>query len=160
MVRKDSFLPTIFGSFDRDEFLTPFDRFFDRVMQSGFGKSWNEIVGNDFFSAGSYPRCDVVEYKDKVVIEAEIPGLTKEDINIAVKDGVLSITGKKKSETEQKDGKYLFRELKRSSFARSFKLNENLDGKNVNALFKEGILIVEIPKVEPSEPEIYKVEIK
>ena len=63
---------------DRDEFLTPFDKIFDKMMVQQFPEFTKE-VGIDFFYAGSYPKVDAMEFSDRVVIEAEIPGLKKED---------------------------------------------------------------------------------
>lgn len=148
--------------FDRDEFLTPFDRIFDQIFASespGFSRDF----GSDFFQKGSYPRVNVVEYKDTVCIEAEIPGLSKDDVSVEIQENVLTIIGNKSAQcqsTESDRGVYILRELKRSSFKRSFTLNDNIDKSSVDAKFNNGILTVVLNKVIPTAPTIRKIEIK
>ena len=149
-VKSHSLLPTLF---DRDEFLTPFDRLFDRVMFDSFPTFGNEL-GIDFFEKNAYPRINVTDHKDKVKIVAEVAGLDKENVGIDIEDNVLTISGEKQESNEEGNGevRYIRRELKRSSFKRSFRLGDNMDSDNVNASFNNGILTVEIPKVEPDKP--------
>jgi len=144
--------------FDRDEFLTPFDKLFDRLMANNFPEFQKE-VGVDFFHNGSYPKVDAVEYADRVEIEAEIPGLKKEDLTIKVEDNVLMISGTSQKKADTKDGKYLMRELKRSSFKRSFNLGELIDQKSINAKFEDGLLKITLKKVTKEQPKGFEVKI-
>ena len=89
---------------------------------------------------------------EKVGIIAEIPGLDKKHLNVEVEDGVLTVSGEKHHIKEDENAKVLRRELKASSFKRNFELGENLDGENIKATFKNGILNIDIPKVEPEQP--------
>ena len=100
------------------------------------------------------------EYDDKIGIVAEIPGLKKDQLNIEVEDGVLTVSGDKHGITEDDGAKILRRELKSSSFKRSFQLGELLDGEGVKANFKDGILSISIPKMEPVKPKKTFVKIK
>ena len=77
----------------------------------------------------------------------------------AVEDGKLTISGDKHSVPEDTGAKVIRRELKQSSFRRSFELGELLDGDNISANFKDGILSVEIPKIEPTLPKKNVVKI-
>ena len=87
-------------------------------------------------------------------------GYTKNDIDISVQDGVLTITGKASQHTEHTDSAvYLLRELKRSAFSRSFKLGDQLDVSDVDAKFDNGLLTITIQKLT-KEPETKKVMIK
>ena len=142
---------------NRDEFLTPFDRVFDELMNKQF-PAFKEEVGVSF-NQGSYPKVNVYEYDDKVGIIAEIPGLDKKNVSVEVEDNVLTISGDKHNTFEDKGAKVLRRELKQSSFKRQFELGELLDGKNVSANFKDGVLSVSIPKTEPVVPEKHSVKI-
>ena len=147
--------------FHPDEFLTPFDRLFDNLL-SEFYPHTSQELGDAFFEQGSYPKVDVISYSDKVLIEAEIPGLTKEDVTVNVTNNSLVISGNKQTKTENvetKGGKYVRRELKRSGFQRSFDLGTNLDKTSIKASFKEGVLTVEVAKIKPTEPEIKKIAI-
>ncbi len=109
-------------------------------------------VGVKPYQGSAYPKVNVYEYDDKVGIVAEIPGLDKKQLNVEVEDGVLTISGDKHSTFEDEGAKVLRRELKQSSFKRSFELGEQLDGDNIDASFKDGVLSVSIPKIEPEKP--------
>ena len=137
--------------FDRDTFLTPFDKMFDSMVESQFPEVVKS-VGVKPYQGSAYPKVNVYEYEDKVGIVAEIPGLNKKQLNVDVEDGVLTISGDKHSIFEDDGAKVLRRELKQSSFKRSFELGEQLDGDNINASFKDGVLSVSIPKIEPEKP--------
>ena len=134
---------------NRDEFLTPFDKIFDQLMLKQF-PNFQEEVGVSF-NQGAYPKVNVYEYDDKIGIVAEIPGLDKKNVSVDVEDQVLTISGDKHG-FDDSGGKCITRELKQSSFKRSFNLGEHLDGDNVGASFKDGMLSISIPKVEPEKP--------
>jgi len=137
--------------FDRDEFLTPFDRVFDQLFETNFPE-FVRSVGVKPYQGSAYPKVNVYEYDEKVGIVAEIPGLTKKDISVEVEDGTLTISGEKHNILEDNGAKVLRRELKASSFKRNFELGENLDGDNIKADFKDGVLSISIPKIEPEKP--------
>ena len=143
---------------NRDEFLTPFDKIFDHLMLKQF-PNFQEEVGVSF-NQGAYPKVNVYEYDDKIGIVAEIPGLKKDQLNIEVEEGVLTVSGDKHGITEEDGAKILRRELKSSSFKRSFQLGELLDGEKVKANFNDGILSISIPKTEPEKPKRTFVKIK
>ena len=148
-----------FPVLDRDSFLTPFDRMFDDIV----GKSFPEInqqVGVNPFQGTAYPKVNVYEYDTKIGVIAEIPGLDKKDLNVEVEDGVLTVSGDKSHGFDEGKAKVLRRELKHSSFKRQFTLGEKLDGDNISANFKDGILSIEIPKIEPALPKKNIVKIK
>ena len=144
--------------FDRDSFLTPFDKMFDTMVETQF-PDVVKSVGVKPYQGSAYPKVNVYEFEDKVGIVAEIPGLDKKQLNVEVEEGVLTISGDKHSIFEDEGAKVLRRELKQSSFKRSFELGEQLDGDNINASFKDGVLSVSIPKVEPEKPKKTSVKI-
>ena len=136
--------------FDRDTFLTPFDKMFDAIVESQFPEVVKS-VGVKPYAGSAYPKVNVYEYDDKVGIVAEIPGLDKKQLTVEVEEGVLTIAGDKHSSFVDEGAKVLRRELKQSSFKRSFELGELLDGDNIAANFKDGILSISIPKSEPEK---------
>ena len=142
----------------RDEFLTPFDRMFDTIVENSFPEI-NKQIGVKPFSGTAYPKVNVYEYDDKVGVIAEIPGLDKKDLSIDVEEGVLTIAGNKHGLFDDGGAKVIRRELKQSSFKRQFELGELLDGDKVKASFKDGLLSIEIPKVEPVKPKKKSVKI-
>ena len=143
---------------DRDEFLTPFDRMFDQIINTQFPQIEKQ-VGVKPYQGTAYPKVNVYEYDDKVGVIAEIPGLDKKDLSIDVEDGVLTIAGDKHGLFDDDGAKVICRELKHSSFKRSFELGELLNGDKVKASFKDGLLSIEIPKIEPEKPKRTSVKI-
>ena len=137
------------GHLNRDEFLTPFDKIFDQLMLKQF-PNFQEEVGVSF-NKGAYPKVNVYEYDDKISIVAEIPGLDKSNVTVDVEDQVLTISGDKHG-FDDSGGKCITRELKQSSFKRSFNLGDHLDGEEISAKFKDGMLSISIPKKEPEQP--------
>lgn len=158
LIRK---LPNLANGFHHDEFLTPFDSIFDSVMQT-VHPSFTQDFGVDFFGKGAYPKVDVLDYEDRIEIMAEIAGLDKKDVSIEVEEDVLTIAGSKRSNSSEDVAtrNFIKKELKHSSFRRSFRLSENFDTEQINAEFKNGILTIGIPKVEPEAPSKKFVEIK
>jgi len=126
---------------DRESFLTPFDKMFDQIVNSQFPEI-TKTVGVNPMQGTAYPKVNVYEYDDKVGVVAEIPGLDKADLQIDVEDGVLTIAGDK-----------------HGLFERQFELGELLDGESIKASFKDGLLSIEIPKVEPAKPKKHSVKI-
>jgi HSP20 family protein len=135
----------------RDEFLTPFDRIFDEFFAANV-PSFSQDFGVDFF-----------DFSEKIVIEAEVPGLDKSDVNVEVESNVLTILGNKAVNVERdsnQTGTYLRRELKRSSFRRSFTLGDNISKDTIDAKFENGILLVTLHKIKPNKPEVKKITVK
>ena len=143
---------------DRDEFITPFDRLFDQIMDKHYPEVTDQI-GVKPYQGSAYPKVNVYEYDDKVGIVAEIPGLSKKQIKVDVEDNILTISGDKHSVWDDAKAKVLRRELKQSSFKRSFTLGELLNGDDISANFKDGVLSIEIPKSVPEKPKKHSVNI-
>ena len=139
-------------TFSKKEFLTPFDRIFDQLMGDNFPVFQREF-GNDFFAQGSYPKCNVVNFDDKVEIEAAIPGLGKDEVDVSIVDGVLTIKAESNQREDVTEAQYVEREVKRSAFARSFTLGENLDETAITAKQENGVLTLTIPKRQETETE-------
>ena len=140
----------------REEFMVPFDSLFDDIIQKTM-PSFTDEFGINFFGSNSYPKVDVIDYENKITIEAEIPGLNREEVSVDLEEGVMTISGQKHSQDVDTSLKYIRKELKRSSFKRSFKLGENINSKKINADFNNGILLVTLPKKEPEKPKKIKI---
>ena len=163
IVRYTAASPQLFTDFLDDEFFTPHDILMDRVFNKLFPNTSKELGGGPLFESRAYPRVDIRETDTRFVLEAEIPGLTKDQVKVEVKDESLVIRGEKRDDKE-KTGKYNVREIKRSSFIRHFTLPPELVDKNtVKAKFQDGILEVTVDKVKPiqlAKPEIKRIEIQ
>ena len=119
-------MTTILRTLDRDEFLTPFDKLFDTMFEKNFPEV-SQQVGVNPYQGSAYPKVNVYEYDDKVGVVAEIPGLDKKQIKVEVEEGILTISGDKHSVWEEDGAKVLRKELKASSFKRSFTLGDLLN---------------------------------
>lgn len=128
----------------RDSFVDTFDKLFDKMIQNSF-PTLSTDFGVDLISKGSYPKVDIIAYDDKVRFKAEIAGLEKDDISIEVDNGYLTIAGKSKESKTEESGTYLLRELKHSSFKRSFLVSDKLDLDKIAATFNNGTLSIDIP---------------
>jgi HSP20 family protein len=131
---------------------------FDHMLDTQFPEVAKQ-VGVKPYQGSAYPKVNVYEYEDKVGIVAEIPGLDKKQLNVEVEDGILTVSGDKHGVWEEEGAKVIRRELKASSFKRSFELGELLDGNSINANFKDGVLSIEIPKTVPEKPKKHSVKI-
>jgi HSP20 family protein len=92
------------------------------------------------------PRVDIVEDEKEIIVKAELPEMKKEDVKVTVEQGVLSISGERKHEKEEKNKKYHRVECEYGSFLRSFTLPAGVSGEKVSADFKDGVLKVHLPK--------------
>jgi HSP20 family protein len=105
------------------------------------------------------PLVDITEDEKEYLVKAEIPEMKKEDIKLNVHDDVLTITGERKYEKEEKGKKYHRVERSYGSFMRSFTLPEDADGSKINAEYKDDILKVHLPKSEKAKPKAIEVKI-
>jgi HSP20 family protein len=105
------------------------------------------------------PLVDIVEDDKQYLIKAELPEVTKDDVKVTVQDGVLTITGERTLEKEEKGMKYHRVERAYGRFGRSFTVPEDADGNGVVAEYKDGVLKVQLPKSEKAKPKAIEVKI-
>jgi HSP20 family protein len=103
------------------------------------------------------PAFDVSETEKELIIEAEIPGIKKEDISINLSNGLLSIKGEKKHETKEEKENYHCIERRYGTFKRNMQLPVEVDSDKVDATYKDGLLTITIPKAQAAEPK--KIEV-
>jgi HSP20 family protein len=94
------------------------------------------------------PSADISENEKEYVIRASLPGVKKDDIKVNMQEGMITIAGERKQETEDQNEKFHRVESVYGSFARSFGLPDNVKGEAVKSEYKDGILTVHIPKAE------------
>ena len=104
-------------------------------------------------------RTDIRETENAYILEADLPGFTREDVHAEIKDGYLTIRAEHKSETEDKNETYLRRERSYGSFSRTFDL-DGIDADAITASFKDGVLTLELPKLTPKAEEARRLEIQ
>jgi HSP20 family protein len=105
------------------------------------------------------PAVDITEDNKEWLIKADLPEVKKEDVKVTVENGVLSITGERKFEKEEKGRQYRRVERSYGSFFRSFTLPDGADGDKVSAEFKDGVLKVRLPKNEKAKAKAIDVKI-
>ena len=106
------------------------------------------------------PSVDISEDDKEWLVKADLPEVKKEDVKVTVGDGVLTVTGERKFEKEEKDKKYHRLERSYGSFFRSFALPDGADGARVNAEFKDGVLKVHLPKSEEAKAKAKAIIVK
>ncbi|MEA3509232.1 MAG: Hsp20/alpha crystallin family protein [candidate division NC10 bacterium] len=106
------------------------------------------------------PPVDIYETAESLVLRAELPGLSKENIDIQVRDNRLTLKGERRHEKEVKQENYLRVERAYGTFQRAFALPTDIQPDKIRATFKDGVLEVKIPKAEAAKPKHIKVEVK
>lgn len=123
----------------------------------------------DFFNADRmlsrrreswYPAVDIEEHQDHYQVAMELPGMRKEDLQISFTDGILTISGEKKEEKEDKERNYHCYERRFGKFERSFRVHSDIKSDKIDASFKDGILTIELPKAETAKPKQIEVKVK
>lgn len=134
-------------------------------LQERMNRVFSEVlarspIGEEEISRGAWvPAVDIFETPESIVLKAELPGITKDDIFVEVKDNTLSLKGEKKFEKEVKEENYHRVERSYGSFQRAFTLPSTVQQDKVKAKFKDGILQIVLPKVEEAKPKQIKVEV-
>ncbi|RIA80519.1 HSP20-like chaperone [Glomus cerebriforme] len=120
------------------------DNFFDNFMRD------LNLFRRGNIRTGWAPSLDVLETEDEFIVDAELPGLNKDDINIDIHDNILTISGETKKEQRFQDENVFFRERHFGSFNRGIALPPNLNTDDVTATFENGLLEMKFPKTELS----------
>lgn len=128
------------------------DEFFDELMEAPFFTRplWSNV----------FPAIDIAETENEVVAKAELPGIDPKNLEVHVTEDTLSLKGEIKDEWEDKGVGYCRRERYSGSFERTLALPAKVKQEEVKAQYKDGILTITLPKVEPSKPKTKKVEIE
>jgi len=130
------------------------DRFFDDAW--GAARKTSSNVGA-FFT----PRVDIKEHDGHYEITAELPGVKKEDLNITLEEGILTIDAETRQESrEESEGKVIRQERRYGKYTRSFNLGGNVHESDISAAFDNGILTIKAPKVPELVPQQRRIEIQ
>lgn len=127
-----------------------FDNFFDDFLSRRWPRllDWNMPT----LSETGFPRVDILDHDNDVEVQAALPGVKKENLEVSVTNQAITIRASAKEEKkEEEKGKYFRREIAQGEFQRTVSLPDNVDGEKAQASFKDGILKVTIPKTEKSK---------
>ena len=120
-----------------------------------FDNMWDHLVRNVFDDDAlgwNAPAADVRETDESYVLEIDLPGRTEKDLEVEVKDNVLTVSSRKEDKEEEKQNGYILRERRASSFTRSFRLPQGVDAGKIEAAFKNGVLELRVPKAPEAMP--------
>ena len=104
------------------------------------------------------PPVDIFERQDHLVIRAELPGVSRDDMDVRIENGVLTLQGERKREAELTEDNAFRLERSYGTFTRSFTLPETVDAASVAATYRDGVLEVSVPRIETAKPK--KIEIR
>ncbi|HYE35139.1 Hsp20/alpha crystallin family protein [Methylocaldum sp.] len=144
------------------QFLSPFDeleQWFDEVRRNWmlpfFGRGLPE---RESLFGGRMPRVDVVDREQELLVRAELPGVSKENLDVSLQDNSLTIRATAQREDKEEKGQFYRRELSRGEFQRTIRLPCPVEGDKTKASFKDGVLELIVPKVAGSKRKSIKVE--
>lgn len=132
------------SAFTRDNFLEPL-----RLAEALF---------EDFEGVGNRMSIDIREEPSRYVVEADMPGFNKDDLELTFEDGLLTVTAERKQETEESKSTYHVRERRVGRVTRALRLPRNVDAKSINANLRDGVLCITIDKAEDAKPHKIKVD--
>ncbi|OGI39632.1 MAG: hypothetical protein A2140_08570 [Candidatus Muproteobacteria bacterium RBG_16_62_13] len=130
-----------------------FDRVFEGLVRP---PRWVEEAQADDL----VPAMDIRERENEYVVRTDLPGVKKDDIQIALENGMLTITAESRSEKEEKeDGQVLRQERRYGKYVRSLRLGSQVDGNKLKAAYKDGVLELILPKAEAVKPKKFTVDV-
>ena len=141
----------------------------DRLFQdfwSGSGRHsmmsapWSSMMATPRFQGEVTPRIDETEDEKAFHIQIELPGMDKDDVDITLANGLLTIRGEKKRDEEEKGKDYYRKERSFGAFRRSLPIPADVDENKIDASFKKGVLFIELPKTEEARKKITHIDIK
>jgi HSP20 family protein len=139
--------------------LTSLQNEMNRLFNTFFDTPTTGNGGNGATLRRWIPPMDLVETDEHFVLKADLPGLDEGDVNIEVEDNVLTVSGERKAEHEDKREGYVRVERAYGSFRRSLTLPEGIDAEAVTASFEKGVLEVRIPKPEQRKPRKVAIQV-
>ncbi|MEX2483752.1 MAG: Hsp20/alpha crystallin family protein [Brumimicrobium sp.] len=130
------------------------------LLPSFFGNVEDDFFGIDRLDRFSKVAVNIKDHDNDFLIEMAIPGIKKEDVDIEVDGSKLRVSAETKHEVDESTDSYTRREFSYGSFTRSFTLPKEVDGDNINASCKDGVLSIEIPKPEAKKKAVKKIALK
>lgn len=127
----------------------------DRVFES----PWGELARTSQLLSGWTPALDVHEDKDNFIVRAELPGMKREDIDVSLQDGALSISGERKTEQKYEGAEVYRTERFFGKFQRTVTLPAPVAADKVKAQYKDGVLSITLPKTEEAKPKQIDVNV-
>jgi HSP20 family protein len=132
----------------------------DRMFEELMGRGLRRLAEDDRVRGSWSPAVNILEKKDAIVITADLPGLKAEDVDVTVDNGVLTIRGERRLEEASEGETYHRVERVYGVFERTFTLPNSVDVNRIDAKFRNGEMVVTLPKREESKPRAVKVAVE
>ena len=168
-------IPVRGGNSLRNELNRLFERFGGRGMAPGrrgtdpwspedlwFGRDPFELLENALAGTGmaSFGQADLSETDDAYELQVDLPGMKKDDISVDYSDGILTVSGERSDEREDKRKGYYLSERSYGAYQRSFRVPDSVDHENIAARFNDGVLTVTLPKTEEAQQTSRRIDVK
>ncbi|MGD0590556.1 MAG: Hsp20/alpha crystallin family protein [Bacteroidota bacterium] len=128
-------------------------------------RTYNNLIENLFSSDVLPSRCtvpamDIVEQENEIVVNAELPGVKKEDVKITFENDILTLSSEQKPAEVSEKATVLLKEIRNSGFDRSVKFGYEIDATKISAEMSDGVLTITLPKAEQAKPKQIEVKVK
>jgi HSP20 family protein len=156
--RENNQLPGLYRDNERDPFMAlhrEMNRLFDNAFR-GFDMRMPSLAGGSWMRGG-WPNVEISDAEKEIRVTAEIPGMEEKDVEVLLDDGVLTLRGEKRSETDDKDKQFSERYYGR--FERRIPIGYEVDEDKVKAAFHNGVLTVTLPKTERAQAKARRIAI-
>ena len=138
------------------------DRFMNDMFRRGWMRpslwDWPELAPMGEAFEGRWPRVDVIDRDEEILVNVEVPGVNKEDLDVSLGDDNVTIRATSKRESKEEKGHYFRCEIARGEFSRTIPLPAPVDGAKAKASFKDGVLRLTLPKAQGAARRSIKIE--
>lgn len=141
-----------------DELHRSVDRMFEDIWSNG--GSWSSLLPEAFSRGDVTAELDLTEDEKGYRVTVELPGLDEKDVSVSLSDRLLTISGEKKAEKEEKEKSSFRRERAYGSFRRVVELPGDIDAEHIEARFKKGVLTIDLPRTKESQQKLRKIDVK
>ena len=124
---------------------------------------FNNIKSNFFNPIQTHqwaPNFEVLNTNESYIVRADLPGLMKKDVNIKISDNIVTISGERKNDYNEDDSKYRYSDLSYGTFSKNFTLPEDAIEDKIIAKMKDGVMTLEVPRMEPVKPKVKTISIR
>jgi HSP20 family protein len=135
-----------------------FDRWFDYAFPRGLLRPFRSELTPLSPLEVRMPKVDVIDRDDEVLVRAEIPGVEKNDLDVSISDNSVTIKGETKHEEKEEKGEYYRCEISQGAFTRTVALPDYVDTEKSKAKFKDGVLELNLPKIEKAKRRSIKID--
>ena len=132
--------------------------FFDDVDQM-ISQAFSHPLETKNESHSFSPYMNLSESDLEYTVSMDLPGVDKKDVRVNISDGILTVIGERKNSQKEKDNSFIWKEASHGAFQRSFELSNAIQGDKIKACFKNGVLILTIPKAEEVKPAVKEIAV-